>query len=267
MFSRLREQLGTAGLIIACVALVAAIGGTALAAKSALTGKQKKEVEKIAKKFQGTGPQGAPGGPGPAGPAGPQGAAGSAGKDGVNGATGATGLKGATGATGATGITGATGQVGATGPTGESGSGSGGSGATGPTGPTGPTGETGFTATLPSGETETGVWAAGNHEPGKVGEETIALPTFWWGSISFNIPMNSTPTAAVYNEPESTDCPGTLEEPQAAEGKLCIYVADSFKAVLFGGPEAVVLFKTGALLPIQLQPEGYAFGTWAVTAD
>jgi hypothetical protein len=104
----IREPFGTAGLIVACVALVAALGGTALAAKGALTGKQKKEVEKIAKKFAGK--PGAAGAQGPAGPQGAQGAAGAAGKDGAQGAQGATGATGAPGAAGAQGAKGADGK-------------------------------------------------------------------------------------------------------------------------------------------------------------
>jgi hypothetical protein len=46
----IHEKLGTAGFIISIIALVAALGGSAFAAKGALTHKQKKEVRKIAKK-------------------------------------------------------------------------------------------------------------------------------------------------------------------------------------------------------------------------
>ncbi|HEX3042034.1 MAG TPA: hypothetical protein VHP56_08120 [Solirubrobacterales bacterium] len=80
----IREPFGTAGLIVAMVALVAALGGTALAAKGALTGKQKKEVEKIAMRFQGSGP---------AGPAGSKGDPGVPGADGKN-ASGTPGTAG-----------------------------------------------------------------------------------------------------------------------------------------------------------------------------
>jgi hypothetical protein len=91
----IREPFGTAGLIVACVALIAALGGTALAAKGALTGKQKKEVEKIAKKFAGK--PGAPGAPGPVGPqgaVGPKGDKGDAGQNGTNGTNGTNGEAG-----------------------------------------------------------------------------------------------------------------------------------------------------------------------------
>jgi hypothetical protein len=87
----IREPFGTAGLIVACVALVLALTGAAFAA-AGLTGKQKKEVEKIAKKFAGK-----PGAAGAQGPAGPQGAAGANGKDGSNGTNGTAGAPGAAG--------------------------------------------------------------------------------------------------------------------------------------------------------------------------
>ncbi len=96
----IREPFGTAGLIVACVALILALTGAAFAA-AGLTGKQKKEVEKIAKKFAGK-----PGAPGAQGPAGSNGAA---------GAKGATGQQGPKGATGAQGSAGPKGEAGAAG--------------------------------------------------------------------------------------------------------------------------------------------------------
>lgn len=84
-YRAMHQRFGTAGMIIAVIALVAALGGTALAAKGALTGKQKKEVEKIAKKFQGTGPAGTNGTNGTNGKDGAPGAAGTNGTNGSNG--------------------------------------------------------------------------------------------------------------------------------------------------------------------------------------
>jgi hypothetical protein len=102
MFKKIHEKLGSAGLIIAVVALVAALTGTALAA-AGLNSKQKKEVTKIAKKFAGK-----PGATGPAGPQGPAGAAGAKGDAGAPGAKGATGPEGPPGKDGATGPPGPT---------------------------------------------------------------------------------------------------------------------------------------------------------------
>jgi hypothetical protein len=94
MFKRIHAKLGSAGLIVAIVALVAALSGIAIAAGPKLSSTQKKEVKKIAK---GLVPKG------PTGPAGPQGPAGAAGPAGAKGDAGAPGAKGATGPTGATG--------------------------------------------------------------------------------------------------------------------------------------------------------------------
>lgn len=101
----IREPFGTAGLIVACIALIAALGGSAFAAAK-LTGKQKKEVEKIAKKFAGK-----PGAPGAQGPAGPQGPAGANGKDGAPGKDGANGKDGTNGTNGTNGTDGADGET------------------------------------------------------------------------------------------------------------------------------------------------------------
>jgi hypothetical protein len=95
----LREPLGTAGLIVAIVALAAALAGGAYAASGALTGKQKKEVEKIARKVGGkAGLVRVEGTPTP-------GAAGAAGREGTAGKEGVAGKEGARGEVGETGFT------------------------------------------------------------------------------------------------------------------------------------------------------------------
>src|SRR3954447_11133856 len=91
MYRRFHDRFGTAGLLIGVIALIAALGGTALAA-GGLTGKQKKEVTKIAKKFAGK--AGATGPAGPAGPAGPKGATGEQGPQGERGSQGEAGEAG-----------------------------------------------------------------------------------------------------------------------------------------------------------------------------
>lgn len=120
MLTRVQNRLGTTGLIVAIVALVVALAGTAFAA-AGLNGKQKNEVKKIAKQFAGK-----------RGPTGPQGPA------------GAQGAKGDPGARGDKGDQGPEGKQGPAGPEGPQ----------GPTGPAGPT-ET----TLPAGKTLTGIWS------------------------------------------------------------------------------------------------------------
>jgi len=267
MLSRLHKQLGTAGLTVAIVALVLAVGGTALAAKGALTGKQKKEVEKIAKKYAGK--PGAPGAPGPAGPAGPKGdtgAAGSNGKDGTNGTNGTNGVSVTTsaaseaecGKAGGVKVTSASGNTKVC------------------------NGTTGFTKTLPSGETETGTYSYNYH--GAFGNP-VALD-----SISFPIPLEEsneeeagfvlTPEQIENEEGEGFDagCTGTVAEPTAPAGILCVYAReDEFT----GGPGLNVAFpgfqpgkhgygSTGAFIKGRngFEPESLAvgYGTWAITA-
>jgi hypothetical protein len=264
MFSKLRERFGTAGLIVAIVALVLALTGGAFAATGGLNAKQKKEVKKIAKGFQGTGP---------AGPTGPAGTNGKDGTSGEKGATGAEGPKGATGATGPTGATGATGPTGAT-------------GATGPTGATGATGATGspWTAggTLPSSATETGSWGGRFNfteepEPGvKKGKFDTA--------VSFNIPLAaelaSTNVKAISKTgvvgPECDNGVGiaaSVTNPEADPGFLCVFVGLDEGAVgktpamskpssgLNGTNTTGVILSRGGGLTGELFT-----GTWAVTA-
>lgn len=88
MLSRIHSKLGTAGLVVAVVALVAALTGAAFAA-GGLTKAQEKQVKKIAKKYAGK--------PGPVGPQGPKGDQGVKGDQGPKGDTGAPGTPGGPG--------------------------------------------------------------------------------------------------------------------------------------------------------------------------
>jgi hypothetical protein len=234
MLNRFRDRFGTAGLIVAVVALVAALAGTAIAA-GGLTAKEKKEVKKIAKRFQGKGPIGPQG---PVGPVGPQ------------GAKGDVGPKGATGA----------------------------QGPIGPEGPAGPT-ET----TLPPGKTSTGYWSfngVGRTEVEKAGGGSTTVGTnFALATISFPLRVIGV-EEFVYSEnwilPGETtpECPGSVEEPEAEPGEVCVYV----KEIENAGSEAThrpsfVSFYTtspssGLGMEFELENEkaGYGIGTWAVTA-
>jgi hypothetical protein len=269
MFSKLHDRLGTAGFVVAIVALVAALGGTAFA-MTGLNSKQKKQVTKIAEKFAGK-----DGAQGPAGPAGPAGAPGAKGDAGAPGSAGANGATGATGPTGATGVT----------------------GPKGPTGPTGATGETGATgnigATLASGTTETGAWS---HVGEGIVKEEVDVGVFderpAGGSrtaaepISFTIPLASELDGNhVKVEPfgyAGTDpnCPGTAKEPKAANGFLCVYIARVREGELENGAVTVPALltlkagggftgasKTGAVLNSEeFKDIAFIYGTWAVTA-
>ncbi len=254
MYHRFQEKFGTAGMVVAVIALIAALAGTAIAA-SGLTAKEKKEVKKIAKSFQGTGPTGS------AGPAGP---AGANGKDGAPGAPGAPGKDGVSVTSsellpgdencpdGGSEFTAAEESVSYA-----------------------CNGETGFTATLPPGETETGVWT--------MNEASGSSPGFALGDISFPIPLSEEldeehvklipaggPVDAVCDDNEGAAA--SVDNPEADPGYLCVFTG--FATGEVGSivkpnesPGTVGALKTGAIVQ-RIIPEGIlaAWGTFAVTA-
>jgi hypothetical protein len=259
----IREPFGTAGLVIACVALVAALGGTALAAAK-LNSTQKKEVEKIAKKFAGK-----PGAPGAQGAQGNPGANGTNGKDGTNGTNGAPGesvkvtesanaIEGhCTGTTAATGKGGAKFEVG-------------GSKAYACNGHEGSPWTAG--GTLPSGSTETGVWAL-NPLPEELSVLGLFIP------ISFPIPLEHGITEAIVFEGETipagctgTETGGVVTELGAEPGNLCVYVQVNNKLeelIVFNQEEeGIGAGRSGGFLTSLAATEAGAWGrgTWAVTA-
>jgi len=215
MLTRLQNHFGTAGLIVAIVALTAALSGGAYAASGGLSGKQKKEVEKIAKKFAGK--------PGATGPAGATGSAGAPGKDGTNGTNGTNGKGTETGTATASECPegGATVQV-----AGEPGTKK--KICNGSPWPAG--------GTLPSGESLTGTWAVGR--TGVTPE--VGASTFVYAPISFPIPLvaaGEDENGEVDNEipvtyltkaaPPTAGCPGSFDAPAAEPGNLCVYTAQS----------------------------------------
>ncbi len=162
----MRRQLSYAN-VVATLALVLAMGGSALAATHYLINSTNQINPKVLKALKASaggsgnsgtaapqgqaGSPGAQGLPGSAGLTGPQGLGGSTGAQGSQGLTGLTGLTGAAGSTGETGPAGSAGAKGATGSTGPAGA----TGATGPAGPAGPAGPQG-----PTGGSGVGSWTA-----------------------------------------------------------------------------------------------------------
>jgi hypothetical protein len=273
MYRRFHDRFGTAGVVLGLVALIFALGGSAIAA-GGLTGKQKREVRKFSKRYSKSFSRKFSKRFGKIGPTGPQGPAGAAGAKGDTGAQGEQGPEGPAGPTGATGAEGSTGATGAEGPTGATGNG-------GPTGPTGPTGETGYTETLPAGETETGAWGASVGPPAT----SPGAPKFTLAGISFPIPLaaeldENHVQYMNFGEGAKTGCTGgTPIEPKADPGYLCVYVTGFLKgtasvvAILkpdLSAGAAVGAGKTGAGLYIVGPTEGtsgdWGFGTYAVTA-
>lgn len=270
----IREPFGTAGLIVAMIALVAALGGTALAAAK-LNSTQKKEVEKIAKKFAGK--PGANGTNGTNGTAGAKGDAGAAGTNGTNGATGAAGESVTVAA--ASNVECPSG--GGTKFSNKTGSGKACNGSPWTAG-----------GTLPKGATESGDW----------GTAGVAGPVFGGilkaviSPISFNIPLKEAPQVVIVAPPTAEEkaheefpaapagCTGNASEPGAEEGKLCIFTFETanvpglfeeaieahhfeYPGVLHSGlvPGAG---KEGTQIwvhpLVEAEPTGAA-GTWAVT--
>jgi hypothetical protein len=246
MFSTLRTRFGIPG-VISVMALVFAMLGGAYAASSDNGGKATASAK--AKKGP-RGPKGATGPAGPAGPQGPAGAAGAKGDAGANGSNGATGPTGPTGAKGATGATGATGV----------------------------TGFSGFTETLPSGKTETGYWDI---------TQATSTGTTTQTAISFPIPLaeaGEEGSGFAFSQEETekeefgtSGCEGTVSEPTAPPGVLCVYTAweseaGALEPRLVDGTFAAY-DRTGAILfgpflngereaPVGIE----MYGAWAVTA-
>jgi hypothetical protein len=244
MFSMIRKRLTYANVTVT-LALVFAMSGGAYAANKYLITSTKQIKPTILKTLQGK--TGAAGPQGPAGPAGPQGPAGTPGTPGTKGETGPEGKQGPEGKEGKEGKQGAVGKEGKQGLEGKEGS---------------PWVAGG---TLPSGQTETGTWSYG-----AVGTGTgfIRMP------ISFPIRLTAK-TEAHFMPLGSTsteECPGTVENPQAKSGNLCIYAQEgkeNFAAA--GDPETNELInfagKTGAVVLFFPVEEGEnPEGVWAVTA-
>lgn len=231
--------------VISVIALVFAMTGGAYAAKDVIGGK----ANSSAKAKQGK--------RGPRGPAGPAGVAGPAG---AAGAKGDKGDKGDTGAQGTQGVQGVPGQDGSP-----------------------------WTAggTLPPGATLTGAWmvnAQGSSTP------VPSVP------LSFSIPLSEPLAAAdvhfvtqkeVKKQEGKTPpagCQGSVTNPAAAEGHLCVYEENSFPVAsdLFGGGPIIGnpslppggfglppagASVAGAILTALVTSEWKAYGTWAVTGE
>ena len=276
MFSYVRRHVSFVN-IVAVIALVFAMTGGALAAKKYLITSTSQIKPSVLKSLQGkAGPAGAAGLQGPAGAAGPQGPPGS---NGTNGENGANGTPGSSGPKGATGKPGAEGEPGPKGPTGPAGT-------TGPAGATGPEGVCSkANCTLPSGVTETGVWSVAQYNLPK-----SKIAPFVAISFPVRLAEASPEKHAFFFNAEETEeidegtlispsgCKGTLAEPQAPKGILCVYTESqnnlgTAKFSLFGAPSlstggaqyskngAYLFFETTAE-PAQLEE----WGVWAVTA-
>jgi hypothetical protein len=238
--------------------------------------------------------------PGPRGPAGPAGSVGPAGPAGSVGPAGPAGSVGPAGPAGPAGGAGPQGPAGKNGTNGTSVTASEFSGAKGPTCKEGGNelksgadvtyvcNGNPWTAggTLPSGKTETGLWSTLGLSPI---QETVYAP------ILFPLPLSGGALGAgeisdhIINPEEAAPAGctgGTSEEPVAEPGNLCIYTTYLENASVVNrqpgvpgmikvgeaksGVEGVVALHvdpSGGLMVVEIKsPNGYAYGTWALTA-
>jgi Collagen triple helix repeat (20 copies) len=183
MFSRIHSKFGTAGLVVAIVALVVALTGAAFA--GGLNRETKKEIQKqskkFSKKFSKTFSQKFAK-PGPAGPQGP------AGLPGAAGAKGDTGDKGDQGDPGTNGTNGTNGEDGAC-----------------------STGNP--SCVVPSEATLKGHWGTGL-------AQGLGIAVISFGLALESEPALVYVKTAGEHEAE---CPGSTTEPKAEPGSLCVY--------------------------------------------
>ena len=152
---------------------------------------------------------------------------------------------------------GAKGHTGATGKEGPQGK-------PGPEGKQGPAGP--FPATLPAGQTLTGVYNAEGFET------STKEASFAGDSISFDYPLASAPKAEFVLVGEHTaQCAGSASEPKAVSGYLCLYEAASkaVNAVEVGSEQPYSRF--GDFISVESRHEKvegfFDTGSWAVTGD
>jgi hypothetical protein len=284
MFSTLRTRFGIPG-VISAMALVFAMLGGAYAAKSgngdatASDGKATASAKAKAKR----GPRGPKGATGPAGPAGPQGPAGANGKDGANGSNGAPGNDGAPGTPGTPGQS-VTSASEAPGPNCTNGGSKFTVGTTktyacnGAAGAQGPKGDPWtLNSTLPVGATETGTWAVTGDM--SASEEIPTAVDVMMAPISFTVqladPLDESHVVVIPNlqlgpNPDPTHCPGTVAEPKATSGYLCVYtnLAESATPIGVAEPtgQSAGAGISGAIYFLEADNNtAQAYGTWAVT--
>ncbi len=313
MLAWIRRQLSPA-TVMAFVALVFAMTGGAFAVSGndggSGAGAPRASASSVsvhavtAKKKKAS--AGKPGPRGPAGPAGAQGPAGPAGATGPQGPAGTAGAAGAKGENGAAGTNGTNGTNGTSVTSGESKTKIGGPCEAGGSSFTSASGKTyacdgkegsPWTAggTLPVGATETGAWFVegvkkSKLEPNKLGPVAVVASfpielaaALGEGHFHYINEAGLEVTHITFNskfEPEGeetapqTACPGSIEEPKAVSGNLCIYSTGGGGG-LFAATELIAappdsegtVGRTGAVVDF-LVTEGnspHVGGSWAVT--
>lgn len=247
MFSAIQKQFGTAGLVVAIVALAAALGGGAYAAtggansskakrgsshKAKRRGLTKHQVIVLIKKRAARGP---------AGPQGPPGAQGSPGPQGLKGDKGDTGS----------------------------------------TGPAGPLPES-----LPAGKTLKGNWGVGGgfNETETWSAATVSFPFPLSSAPTLVYVFENSPGGGITGASSSEGflgqaqtealCPGDASDPKATAGNLCMYTSQETLQGLASEPpfstgqlgSVDIPTKFGANVMFVFREQGTAVGSWAVKA-
>ena len=154
-------------------------------------------------------------------------------------------LKGNAGKTGATGPAGAPGKEGPQGKEGKTGS----QGEPGP-----------FLATLPSGKTLKGHY--------HIETDGSSLPADTGAGYSYAFPLASTPVGHFIADGTTppSQCPGTVSNPEAAPGNLCVYEGPNHTndTVQIGSNSDQ--FGFGLLVSQTASASYWSIGAWAVTA-
>ena len=280
MFQAIRRRIQVSpATAIATLALVFAMSGGAYAAGHYLITSTKQISPKVLKSLKGAnGKNGTNGANGPAGAAG----AGTAGAQGPAGPAGNAGSNGTNGSNGAPGESVTNTKL----EPGKGGCAQGGAEfkVGGGTATKACNGQTGFTETLPTGKSETGVFAAS----GPTGPIFSGVAQGVSAAVSFNIPLKEAPTAEVIGIEEGegeakenktlipSNCKGTKKAPEAVAGNLCLFVTEANNAAAFlpfspetSKTEVEGAGKSGSVLWVTAttpaEPVGIN-GTWVVTA-
>jgi hypothetical protein len=115
--------------------------------------------------------------------------------------------------------------------------------------------------TLPSGKTLRGIYGyAGHQTTGYSPVETI--------SYQFPLASPPTPNLIKISDPSTPQCPGEVENPQAAPGNLCVYEERNDSGTPLEVINEIADGRFGAVLFADIPDNtDYEFeGTWAVTA-